>query len=104
MAIEPAATSARPAVTMIAVVAAAEPDNPAASAKGTVSPSDMPITTSRTASVDLRWYSLCGWWAIDYRITKPPHGPGNAVPARCAAPAPGCAVSAGTEGGDPPIW
>jgi hypothetical protein len=46
---EPAAISASPAVTMMWVSAIA-PVNPAARAKGTVKPSDMPITTSRTAS------------------------------------------------------
>ena len=49
MAIAPAATSASPAVTMtwLEVTAAARP---AANAKGAVSPSAMPITTSLTDS------------------------------------------------------
>src|SRR5271157_5807833 len=58
MAIEPAAISARPAVTTIAVEATA-PVNPAASAKGTVSPSDIPMTTSRTAAVAVKCFSMC---------------------------------------------
>lgn len=45
MAIEPATISAKPAVTTRWVSAIA-PDIPAAKAKGTVSPSDMPITMS----------------------------------------------------------
>jgi hypothetical protein len=49
MAIEPAAISARPAVTMI-FEAATAPVSPAASANGTVRPSDIPMTTSRTDS------------------------------------------------------
>src|SRR5208337_3075394 len=66
MAIEPAATSARPAVTMIAVVAAADPDSPAASANGTVNPSDMPITTSRTASLAVKWRSTWSGWCMGF--------------------------------------
>src|SRR5208282_5010951 len=66
MAIEPAATSARPAVTMIAVVATADPDSPAARANGTVNPSDMPITTSRTASLAVKWRSVWGSWCMGF--------------------------------------
>jgi hypothetical protein len=44
IAMEPAATSAKPAVTTIWVTAIA-PDNPAANAKGTVRPSDIPDRT-----------------------------------------------------------
>src|SRR5580700_11497230 len=58
MAIEPAAISASPAVTTIAVDAAA-PVSPAASANGTVSPSDIPITMSRTAAVAVKCFSTC---------------------------------------------
>ena len=52
----PAAISAIPAVR-ISFEAAMAPVRPAASAKGTVSPSDMPITRSRTASVAVKWCS-----------------------------------------------
>ena len=60
MAIDPAAISASPAVTTTAVVALGIPDNPAASANGTVKPSDMPITISRTSSLAVKWLST---WA-----------------------------------------
>ena len=53
MAMAPAATSARPAVTTMCVEATA-PERPAARANGTVSPSDMPITMSRTVSPDVK--------------------------------------------------
>jgi len=33
---------------------------PAASAKGTVNPSDIPITMSRTTSLAVKWRSVCG--------------------------------------------
>ena len=62
MAIEPAAISANPAVTMIPVPlasAAAALVSPAASANGTVSPSDIPITISRTAAVAVKCFSTC---------------------------------------------
>src|SRR3954471_9056183 len=36
------------------------PDSPAASANGTVSPSDIPITMSRTVSPDVKCFSVCG--------------------------------------------
>src|ERR1043165_7553774 len=58
MAIEPAAISARPAVTTIDACATA-PLSPAASANGTVSPSDIPMTTSRTISLAVKWRSVC---------------------------------------------
>src|SRR5207344_2705783 len=59
MAIAPAATSANPAVTMIwDEVTAAE--SPAARAKGTVKPSAIPITTSRTDSEPVKCLSTCG--------------------------------------------
>src|SRR2546428_8874392 len=38
------------------------PDRPAASAKGTVSPSDMPITMSRMVSEAVKCFSTCGVW------------------------------------------
>src|SRR5262249_45752915 len=59
MAIEPAAISARPAVTMMPVEATA-PERPAASANGTVRPSDIPMTMSRTASLAVECCSMCG--------------------------------------------
>src|SRR4051812_49831816 len=57
MAMAPAAISAMPAVTMMCPDATA-PDRPAASAKGTVKPSAMPITTSRTVSEARKWRSV----------------------------------------------
>src|SRR4051795_6296080 len=57
MAIEPAAISARPAVTTIDACATA-PLSPAASANGTVRPSDIPMTTSRTISLAVKWRSV----------------------------------------------
>src|SRR5947207_7244372 len=57
MAMEPAAISARPAVTTIPLDATA-PLNPAASANGTVRPSDIPMTTSRTISLAVKWRSV----------------------------------------------
>src|SRR4051812_43035674 len=57
MAMEPAAISARPAVTTIDACAIA-PLRPAASANGTVRPSDMPMTTSRTISLAVKWRSV----------------------------------------------
>src|SRR5438105_13264023 len=59
MAIEPAAISASPAVTIRLVVLIA-PDKPAASAKGTVSPSDIPITMSLTISEPVKCRSMWG--------------------------------------------
>src|SRR6266851_8404428 len=56
---EPAAISARPATTMTRVPLTA-PDRPAASAKGTVNPSDIPMTTSRTKSEAVKCFSRCG--------------------------------------------
>jgi len=49
----PAATSANPAVTIIAEESTAA-DKPAAKANGTVSPSDIPMTTSLTISVEVK--------------------------------------------------
>src|SRR5581483_1522697 len=60
MAIDPAATSARPAITTIRAESTA-PERPAASANGTVRPSDMPMTMSRTASLAVKWRS---WWGV----------------------------------------
>src|SRR5882672_4251942 len=73
MAMAPAAISAEPAVMMIGVDSTA-PDRPAASAKGTVSPSDMPITMSRIVSEAVKCFSTCGVWGTgDLRL-----GAGNA--------------------------
>src|SRR5665213_4352798 len=58
MAIEPAATSASPA-TMITVDASTAPLRPAASANGTVRPSAIPMTTSRTTCDDSKCFSTC---------------------------------------------
>jgi hypothetical protein len=55
----PPATSASPAVTMMPLDSTA-PDRPAASVKGTVRPSDMPITMSRTTSEAVKLFSTCG--------------------------------------------
>jgi hypothetical protein len=63
MAIEPAAISARPAVTTRVDawgLEAMAPEIPAASANGTVSPSDIPMTTSLTDSGAVKWCSVCG--------------------------------------------
>src|SRR5260221_41735 len=59
MAMAPAAISARPAVTtsLEDVVA---PDRPAARANGTVKPSAMPMTTSRTFSPAVKCFSTWG--------------------------------------------
>src|SRR5215468_3021060 len=59
MAIDPAAISARPPITISRVELTA-PDSPAARAKGTVKPSAIPITTSRTNSPAVKWVSTCG--------------------------------------------
>src|SRR6266508_1852275 len=59
MAIEPAAISASPAVMMMPVASTA-PDSPADNANGTVRPSDMPMTTSRTTSDAVKCFSTCG--------------------------------------------
>src|SRR5664279_2225967 len=60
MAMAPADISARPAVTTTRVATAA-PVNPAARAKGTVNPSAMPITMSRTVSLAVKW---CSRWRV----------------------------------------
>jgi hypothetical protein len=57
MAIEPAAISANPAVTTSRLAATA-PEIPAASAKGTVNPSAIPMTTSRTIALDVKCASM----------------------------------------------
>src|SRR3954462_12738442 len=59
MAIEPAAISAIPAITTMEVFEML-PESPAASAKGTVSPSAMPMITSRTNNPEVKWVSTSG--------------------------------------------
>src|ERR1700733_6082972 len=59
MAIDPAAISARPARTTTWGELTA-PDRPAAKAKGTVRPSDIPMTMSRTKAVEAKCVST---WA-----------------------------------------
>src|SRR5271170_6241111 len=68
MAMEPAAISARPATTMIRVVVSA-PDNPAASANGTVRPSAIPMTMSRTNSDAVKCDSTCGVCGIFFQVS-----------------------------------
>src|SRR5690348_6611185 len=68
MAIDPAAISARPATTMMRVVVSA-PESPAASAKGTVSPSAMPMTMSRTKSKAVKCDSTCGVCGIFFQVS-----------------------------------
>src|SRR5260370_36417717 len=68
MSIAPAAISAEPAVMMTRVDSTA-PDRPAARAKGTVSPSDIPITMSRIVSEAVKCFSTCGVWGTgDLRL------------------------------------
>jgi hypothetical protein len=54
-----AATSARPAVITMPVDCTT-PERPAAKAKGTVSPSGIPMTTSRIVSEEMKCFSTCG--------------------------------------------
>src|SRR5580704_5022104 len=70
MAMEPAAISAKPATTMMRVAATA-PERPAARANGTVSPSAMPITTSRTNSEAVKCDSMCWAWGIAPSLCQP---------------------------------
>src|SRR5579862_1054456 len=69
MAMDPAAISASPAITMMRVVVSA-PDSPAASAKGTVRPSAIPITMSRTNSEAVKCDSTCGVCGIFLQVTS----------------------------------
>ena len=48
---------------MIRVVSTA-PDKPAARANGTVRPSDIPMTMSRTVSVPVKWRSVWSVWGM----------------------------------------
>src|SRR5579872_3302212 len=67
MAIDPATISARPATTMMCEASTA-PVRPAAKAKGTVSPSAIPITMSRTTSDDWKCFSTCGVRGKELRL------------------------------------
>jgi len=53
---DPAAISAKPAITTMWWIAPSR--EPRGEAKGTVSPSDIPITMSRTTSVEVKWCSV----------------------------------------------
>src|SRR5438477_9599093 len=68
MAMDPAAISANPATTMI-LVAATAPDRPAAKANGTVRPSAMPMTTSRTNAEEVKCFSTCGVCGIFLQVS-----------------------------------
>src|ERR1700760_4408379 len=61
MAMDPAAISASPASTMTWAELTA-PERPAAKAKGTVRPSDIPMTMSRTSAVAAKCVST---WSVD---------------------------------------
>src|SRR5580700_6388218 len=76
MAMDPAAISASPATTMMRVVVSA-PDNPAASAKGTVRPSAIPMTMSRTNSEAVKCDSTCGVCGILFQVS-----PSVGIPSR----------------------
>jgi len=69
-ALDPRAAAARPA-TMMTLVLLTAPESPAARANGTVSPSDIPITTSRTLSPAVKCRSMCGVCGM----TVPPRCP-----------------------------
>src|ERR1700690_657735 len=68
MAMEPAAISAIPANTTTLLVAIAE--RPAAKANGTVNPSDMPMTMSRTVAEAVKCFSICGVVGIRYLLDE----------------------------------
>src|ERR1700683_3383791 len=76
MAMDPAAISASPAITMMRVVVSA-PANPAARAKGTVRPSAIPMTMSRTNSEAVKWDSTCGVCGIFFQVS-----PSVGIPSR----------------------
>src|SRR2546428_12371293 len=64
---------------MMTRVDSTAPDRPAARAKGTVSPSDMPITMSRIVSEAVKCFSTCGVWGTgDLRLGA--GGAGGAPP------------------------
>src|SRR5579864_2041671 len=95
MAIEPAAISASPAVTTSVEACGFEamaPEIPAASANGTVRPSDIPMTTSRTDSGAVKWCSVCGVAGIRIPRAQPfnrkPKFPAiRPKPQKCSTPA-----------------
>ena len=94
MTIDPAAISASLGVTTIEVESIA-PDSPAARAKGTVKPSDVPMTMSRTDLPDVKCCSTCG-----VNATKVVNVAGREEAAHFPAAAAGVvgrALSAGTE-------
>src|SRR5262245_40281382 len=72
---DPAAISASPAV-MTTRVDSTAPDSPAASAKGTVSPSDIPMTMSRILSEAVKCFSTCCVCGMRFlsRRTRPASG------------------------------
>src|SRR6202163_3191002 len=72
MAMEPAAISANPATTTMAVEETV-PERPAARANGTVRPSDIPITTSRTVADAAKCFSTCGDVGIDPQSSHARH-------------------------------
>src|SRR5690349_14904773 len=90
MAIDPAPISANPAITIRRVFATA-PESPAAKANGTVSPSDIPITMSRTKLPEVKWYSAWGVRAIRFlsplNVISNIHAPAGLHPARRDKPA-----------------
>src|ERR1022692_2672874 len=61
-------------------VASTAPDNPAARANGTVRPSDIPITMSRTASVEVKCFSMCGVCGIGRFFLRSGCGLADPVP------------------------
>src|SRR3984885_10738820 len=76
MAMDPAAISANPATTMMRVVVSA-PDNPAARANGTVRPSAIPMTMSRTNSEAVKCDSTCGVCGIFFQVSPSVGIPGR---------------------------
>src|ERR1700733_6145927 len=76
MAMDPAAISAKPATTIMRVLVSA-PDNPAASAKGTVRPSAIPMTMSRTNSEAVKCDSTCGVCGIFFQVSPSVGIPGR---------------------------
>src|SRR2546423_3031496 len=56
---------------MMMAVAPTAPDKPAARAKGTVKPSDMPITMSRTVSEAVKCFSTCGVCGMGVLLVQP---------------------------------
>ena len=66
---------------MMMLVASTAPDRPAARAKGTVRPSDMPITMSRTVAEAVKCLSTCGVCGMATScLLKGPGGPSLLAP------------------------